>query len=216
MSVISIFGWVPNFNQLIQSMRRIKLSHLIRLTIVAICLSLSSTIALAAEESAIKIGTMDWQQLFAKAPQAEAAGKRLEKEFLGPKEKLDNKQKEFITKRDKLQRDKDVMSAHERSRKEKELVKMEQDLRRMDEEFRSDQTSRHREEMDEFIKTVRDVVEKISQEEKYDLVLPQESTLYISERIDITEKILDRLEKDAKENKSDKKSDKSDKKSSSE
>ncbi len=180
-------------------------------------MALCSTIALASEGT-LKIGVLDWQQLFSKAPQAEAAGKRLEQEFQGAKDRFINKQKEFQTKRDKLQRDKDVMSSAERSRKEKELAKMEQDLGRMDEELRSDYTTRHREETDDFVKTVREVVDALAAEQKYDLVLPQEATVYFSDRIDITETVLTKLEstknKAPKDKESEKnKSEKSDKKS---
>jgi outer membrane protein len=165
-----------------------------------LCVSLGSSFAMASD-TPVKIGVLDWQQLLSKAPQAEEAGKRLEKEFQSPKDKLVNKQKEFQSKRDKMQRDKDVMSAADRGKKEKDLAKMEQDLRRLDEELRADYTTRHREEMDNFVTLVRSEVEKLAQEEKYDLVLPQEATLYIADRIDITEKVLERLEKVAKTNK---------------
>lgn len=191
------------------------MKQVIRSILLLLCVSLGSTFAVASD-APTKIGVLDWQQLLAKAPQAEEAGKRLEKEFQGPKDKLINKQKEFQTKRDKMQRDKDVMSAADRAKREKELAKMEQDLRRLDEELRSEYTTRHREEMDTFIALVRGEVEKLSQEDKFDLVIPQEATLYVAERIDITDKVLERLEKVAKTTKSDtKKADPKDKKSES-
>jgi outer membrane protein len=148
-----------------------------------------------ATDGTLKIGVVDWQQLLAKAPQAEQAGKRLEKEFQAPKDRLIAKQKEFQTKREKAQRDKDVMSAAEKAKKEKELVKLEQDLRHMDEELRADYSSRHQEEMNAFMTKVREVIDQLAKEEKYDLVLPQETTHFISERLDVTEKVLDKLSK---------------------
>jgi outer membrane protein len=163
---------------------------------------------LAFATDSMKIGVLDWSQLLAKAPQAEEAGKRLEREFQAPKDRLVNKQKEFSTKRDKLARDKDILSAADRAKKEKELAKMEQDLRHLDEELRADYSTRHREEMDEFIKTVREVVDKLAKEDQYDLVLPQEATLFVAERIDITEKVLDKLSKAKVTAKADKSSDK--------
>jgi outer membrane protein len=182
---------------------------MIRNVLLTACLCLGSIPLAHAADLPTKIGILDWQQLLSKAPQAESAGKRLEKEFQAPKEKLDNKQKEFLAKRDKMQRNKDVMSVQDRAKHEKELAKMEQDLRRMDEELRTDYTTRHREEMDAFIAVVREVVEKFSEEEKFDVVLSQEATLYVSTRVDITEKVLERLEKEAKNNKGDKKDKKS-------
>jgi outer membrane protein len=180
-------------------MRRVILNRLIRLILLTVSISLASTAAVAGtEDHPFKMGVLDWQQLLQKAPQAEVAGKRLEKEFQIPKEKLDNKQKEFLTKRDKLQKDKDVMSANERAKKEKELAKMEQDLRRIDEELRSDYTTRHREEMDEFIRIVRECVDRMAKDKKIDLVIPQEATLFVSDRIDMTEEVLKALEKEPK------------------
>lgn len=184
------------------------MKHFVRSLLLTVCVSLASTSVIA--DSAAKIGVLDWQQLLAKAPQAEDAGKRLEKEFQGQKDRLVNKQKEYQTKREKLQRDKDVMSAQEKSKKEKELLKLEQDVRRLDEELRSDYTTRQREEMDDFIKIVKDIVDKFAQEEAYDMVVLQEATLYISERVDITEKILEKLEKSAKSKTTDVKSEKKD------
>lgn len=161
--------------------------------LLSMCLGFGS--GAMADDTSSKIGVLDWQLLLSKAPQAEAAGKRLEKEFQGSKDKFVNKQKEFQTEREKMQRDGDVMSAEQRGKKEKALAKMEQDLRRMDEELRSDYTTRHREEMDTFIKEVKDVVDKLAEEDKYDLVLSQEAALYVSDRIDVTAKVLERLEK---------------------
>lgn len=176
------------------------MSKLIRLVFMTIAL-VGSTVAFAADAPAakleapsLKVGVLDWQRLIATAPQAKEAGKRLEKEFQEPGELLNNKQKEFQTKREKLLRDQDILSKAERAKKEKELVRIEQDLRRMDEELRSESAARHREEMDEFVKTVRSIVETYAKKEKYDLVLPQEVMVYFGERVDVTDKILGLLE----------------------
>ena len=170
------------------------MSHIIRSVLVAVTLSLGTGLAIAAD-AGIKIGVIDSRQLMEKAPQAEAAAKRLEKEFEPSKQNMQKKQKEFQELRESLQRNKDVMSSAERSKKEKELAKMEQDYRRMEEETRSDFTNRNREEMDDFQKVVIEAVEKLAVEERYDLILPRETTFYMAERMDLTEKVLERLAK---------------------
>lgn len=184
------------------------MKHLIQFIIAPIvALALSVSMAFAGEEAApavTKVGVVNWQQLLTKAPQAEEAGKRLEKEFQARESKLMAKQKEFQTKQEKLHRDREVLSEAERSKLERDLSKMQQDLRHLDEEYRSDRTARHREEMDEFLNLVREEVEKLAQEEKYDLVLPQETTMFMAERIDITDKVMQRLASKAKTAKSDK------------
>lgn len=177
-------------------MRRTPLKRFIRLFLLPACLLVLGTTGLHASENAVtKIGVVDWQTLFSKAPQAEAAAKRLESEFLPIKEKAIAKQKELQTKTEKLQRDREVMSESERSKSEKEIVKIQQDLRHMDEEWRQDYGTRQREEMDDFVNLVREVVNKFAAEEKYDLVMSQEGAVFMAERIDVTDKILQRLSK---------------------
>jgi outer membrane protein len=201
------------------------LKHLIRLISLPLVLIFGTTVVVAATSATpaaapatqaisteshsvpTKIGVLDWQQLLAKAPQAEEAGKRLEKEFQTPKDNLLKKQKDFQAKQEKLGRDKDVMSEAERKKVENELTKMQQDLRRQDEELRSDYTARHREEMDDFLKVVREVVDNLAKERKFDLVLPQDATIYMADRINVTDDVLESLRKlksQAKADKSDK------------
>ncbi len=198
------------------------LKHLMRL--INLALVLGTTVAVAAPATAavepaaqttstetsgspLKIGVMDWQLLLTKAPQAEEASKRLEKEFQTPQENLNKKKKDFQAKQEKLGRDKDVLSEAERKKLEIELTKMQQDLRRMDEELRSDHATRQQEEMADFLKVVREVVDGIAKEKKIDLVLPNDVTIYVDNRVNVTDDVLESLRKlksQAKNDKSDK------------
>jgi outer membrane protein len=185
------------------------LKHLIRTLLPVALLAFGVPSAFAADApakeitSTTKIGVLDWQQLFTKAPQAEEAGKRLEKAFASRKEDLTKKHKDSQAKQEKLQRDRDTMSEAERTKSEKELAKLLSEVRHLDEELRSDYTEEHRKEMDAFVGLVRELVAKIAAEEKYDLVLPQDATLFMSERSDVTEKVLERLAKAKSTGKSD-------------
>lgn len=173
-----------------------QISRLVLLPFLLIFLGSSMAFANANEITpANKIGVLDWELLLTESPQAKEAKTRLDKEFQGRKDKLYSTQKEYQSKQEKLQRDREIMSEPERVKLDKELSKMQQELRHMDEEFRADYTASHRDEMEKFVKTVREVVEKIAKEEKYDLVIPQEATLYMANRIDVTEKVLQYLTK---------------------
>jgi outer membrane protein len=203
------------------------LKHLIRLISLALVLIFGTSVSVAASSAPTpaaapaapavqstnpetppslptKIGVLDWQQLLAKAPQAEEAGKRLEQEFKTPKDNLLKKQKDFQAKQEKLGRDKDVMSEAERKKIENELTKMQQDLRRQDEELRSDYTARHQEEMSDFLKVVREVVDTLAKEKKFDLVLPQDATIYMADRVNVTDDVLESLRKLKTQTKTDK------------
>ncbi len=177
------------------------MNHFMRVVGLLLGLSLSSValgasdVVAPAQAAPIKLGVLDWQRLIATAPQAKEATKRLQAEFQGVAQKLNDKQSDFQAKRTKLQRDGNVLSAAERTKKEKELAKLEQEIRRMDEELQSENASRSREEMDDFLRVVREVVEKLGHEQNYDAIFSQEVMAYASERIDVTDTILERLQK---------------------
>jgi Skp family chaperone for outer membrane proteins len=152
----------------------------------------------AATTKMLKIGVLDWQLLVAKSPQAEQAGKRLEKEFKERKDTFLEKQKQLETKHEKFQRDKDIMADAERVKAERELTKLQQDLRNLQEENQTDYAARHREEMDKFLSAVKTVVDEYGKKEQFDLILPQDTTLFTAERLDITTAILDKLKSDKK------------------
>lgn len=158
-------------------------------------LAVDSSTENAAVSSSAKIGVLDWSELLTNAPQADAAGKRLEREFQSRKDAVMAKQKEFQTKQERATRDKDVMTATERKDLELELSALQQDLRHQDEKLRSDYTARHREEMDAFLQVVREVVDNFAKAKDLRLVLPKDATVYTADSIDITEKILDDLRK---------------------
>ena len=155
--------------------------------------SANGTVFAKVAESPLRLGILDWQQLLVKAPQAEEAGKRLDKEFQPRKDRLIAKQKELQIKMDKWQKDKEIMNDTERNKTDKTLTKAQLEIRRLDEEFRADYSARHREEMDEFLKLVKETVEKMAVQEKYDLILPQDVVFYSSDKIDITETVFDAL-----------------------
>lgn len=147
------------------------------------------------ESSPTKIGVLDWNELLMKAPQAEEAAKRLEKEFQGRKDALIAKQKTFQTKQEKLTRDKDVMAAGERKEIENELANLQQDVRHLNEKLGSDYNARQREEMDDFLSIVRKEVDAFAKDNEYRLVIPKDATIYTADSIDVTDTILESLKK---------------------
>jgi len=178
-------------------MRRVLLNQFIRraLFVSLLAFGVSAASASVSEPRPPKLGVLDWQELLAESDQAKAAGKRLETKFQARQESLDEKKSDFVNKQKKLQRDRDVLSDNERAKAQKELTKLEQDLRHLEEELRSDYTSEHRDEMDNFVKLVRQVVDELKGQEKYTIIFPQEATLSIDESVDVTKKVLQRLSK---------------------
>lgn len=159
---------------------------------LALFLLVGSSCAFATE-----IGVIDVEELN-KASQVEDANKRLEKEFASKKEEFETKHKSWGEKKQKLQRDKDILSATDKKNLEKEASKLEENLQQLDEKYRSEYTARYREEMDKFQKTLKEVVANILKSEKLDLVLPNQAVVQYTPKVDITAKVLEALNKQVK------------------
>lgn len=166
-------------------MRRIWIGAL-----TALLLSVSS-LAWAAE---IKIGFVNVARVLQQAPQAEAAKKRLEKEFAPRDKRLVAMQKELKKLEEKMSRDAAVMSDAERRKLEREILAKQRELKRAQEEFREDFNLRRNEELGKLQRQVFEAIKSLAKEEGYDLLLT-DGVVYASDRVDVTDKVQQRLAK---------------------
>lgn len=151
---------------------------------------LLSTAVTAAE---IKIAVVNPNALVEKSPQYEAVRKDLESEFNRRNQDLIAKQKQLKKLEDKLSRDSAVMSAAEVTRLEQDIRSRRRQLTRVRDEYREDLNLRRTEEFNRLLKQVSEVVHQVAKDEQYDLVLSQ-GIVYASEKVDLTDKVLSRLQ----------------------
>jgi outer membrane protein len=85
------------------------------------------------------------------------------------------------------------MSESQRRNLENDIRNQARDLKRTGDEFREDFNLRRNEELGKFQKQVLDVVNNVAKEEGFDLVINDQATLYVSQRVDVTDKVLSRL-----------------------
>jgi outer membrane protein len=94
---------------------------------------------------------------------------------------------------DKLDKDAPVLSEVDRGRRQRELGDLDKDLQRRQREFREDLNQRRNEELATVLERTNRVIKQIAEAEKYDIVFQE--AVYISPRIDITDKVLKALNK---------------------
>ena len=164
-----------------------KLKHKL---LAAIILALPLSLAQAAD---LKIGFVSIAQILSSAPQAEAASKRLEKEFAPRQKGLVEAQKALRRLEEKLSKDGAVMSDSQRRNLENDIRNQARELKRTSDEFREDFNLRRNEELGKFQKQVLDVINSIAKEDGFDLVINDSATLYASPQVDATDKVLQRL-----------------------
>ncbi len=155
---------------------------------LALALALSPDLAFAQ----VKVGFVNISKVLDKAPQAESARERIEREFAPRDRELLEQQKEIRALEDKLVKNGAVMSATERQRQESEIRSMKREIRRLQDEFREDLNLRRSQELSKLQRKVTEVIQELAKAESYDLVVT-DGVIYAGERVDITDKVIGQL-----------------------
>lgn len=155
-------------------------------------LALALAVTAPAARAEVKIGVVNPAVLLEKSPQAEAARKRLEREFAPRDRELVRRQKELRRLEEKLARDGAVMSESERRKLEREIRSRRREIKRAQDEFREDFNIRRNEEFGRLQRRVYRAIVELAREQKYDLILG-DGVIYADKRVDVTEKVLHRL-----------------------
>jgi outer membrane protein len=160
----------------------------ISLMLAAAALMASSNLVAAAE---LKIGFVKLERLFKEAAPAVKAQKKIEKEFAARDQELQKLAKQARDMQASLEKDGVTMSESERRDKEQDLARMNRDLQRMQRELREDLNLRKNEELAAVLERANKVIQQIAESEKFDLILQE--AVYISPRIDITDRVIKAL-----------------------
>lgn len=162
--------------------------------LVAIGLLLGAALAVAGE---LKIGFVNAAKLLEAAPQAEAARKLLEKEFADRDRELVEMQSELRRQEERMTREGSTLSEAEQRKLERDIRNGQRELTRRQAEFREDLNLRRNEELRKLQRRAIEVVVALAKEEQFDLVLT-EGVIFASDKIDFTERALERLRREFK------------------
>jgi outer membrane protein len=164
-------------------------SKLLQLACITGFLLLGVSTAAVAET---KIGFVNAARVLEEAPQADAARKQLEKEFAPRDKEIVNMQEELKKLEEKLARDGAVMSESEQRKLERDVLSFQRDIKRKKEEFREDLNIRRNEAFERLRKRVFEVIVKIAEDKKFDLIV-SDGVVFASKRIDITNEVVEKL-----------------------
>ncbi len=142
----------------------------------------------------LKIGFVNVAKVMEKAPQAEKAKKRLEKEFSPRDKHLVSQGKEIKKLEEKLNRDASVMGESERRKLEKDIISKKRDAKREQEEFSEDFNMRRNEELGKLQRRIIEAVRALAKDQKFDLLMT-DGVIYASSQVDVTELVQEKLAK---------------------
>jgi len=151
-------------------------------------------ISIQSVHAEIKIGFVKVDEILKNAPQAEASNKKLEKEFTTRTEKLKKEISDLNDKENKFRKDSLTLSDKEKEKKQREFQQTRIDIQRSERELREDIDLRRREEIGKLQAQVTKVIEKLSERDKFDLIL-YTGVAYASDKVNITDLVLKELSK---------------------
>ncbi|MDG4812838.1 OmpH family outer membrane protein [Hydrogenovibrio sp. 3SP14C1] len=143
----------------------------------------------------IKLGVVNVGLLLEKAPQAQAAGKNLEKEFGPQQAELKKLAKQLEKKQQDYQKNQLVMSDSQKVAAEREISMLTRDIQRKRNDIQELVNIRRNEELASLQSLVNQAIKEIGKQEKFDLIL-YEGIAYTNNRLDVTQKVLEYLEKE--------------------
>ena len=139
-----------------------------------------------------KIGYVDLSKILNESPAAKAAQKKLEQEFTPRNKQLEAQAKKLNAKREKLQKEAEIMSGDQIESLKRKIVKSERDLQRDAKEAQEDFKLRRRDELGKIENRLKEVILSVAESGKYDMIFTNSDVTYASDKsgINITAKVL--------------------------
>ena len=141
----------------------------------------------------VKVGFVNVAKVLDTAPQAEAARVRIEGEFAPRDRELLQQQRKVRSEEDRLVKNGAIMSQSERTTLEEQIRRLKRQLRRSQEEFREDLNLRRSQELSKLQRVVIEVIQTVGGDEGYDLIVSSDGVVFASERVDMTDRVIERL-----------------------
>jgi outer membrane protein len=143
----------------------------------------------------VKIGFVNGQRVVNESPQAKRAKQKLDKEFEKRDQELQQMAKRLQAMQENLEKNAVTMAESERRTKEREFADLNREFQRKQREFREDLSLRQNEELAAIFERANKVIKQVAEAEKFDLIVQE--AVYVSPRIDITDKVIKALSNDA-------------------
>lgn len=178
------------FKQQINQQRR---NWVMAVTAAAIACGLTVAVAFAGD---IKIGVVNTEKILRESAPAIQAQKKIEQEFVPRDEEIKKMALEAKNLQEKLEKDSMKMEETERRNLERNLANLSREYQRAQRQMREDLSVRQNEEYSVILERTNRAISKIAEAENYDLILQLQDSVYRSQRIDITDKVIKTLDKE--------------------
>ena len=139
----------------------------------------------------LKIGLVNTEKLLRESAPAQRAFKKLEREFAARQADVERVAKKFRDLSAVFEKEQLTLNDADRRNRQRELEVLSRDLQRAQRELREDENLRRNEELAGLQERLQKTIQQIAESEKFDLILQE--AVYVSNRIDITDRVLKAL-----------------------
>jgi len=154
---------------------------------------LGSAVAAAAAAADCVIAVIDPTRIEEQSPQYEAARAQLQQEVSDREQMLADQQEQITQLQQELARNETLMREEEVQRLQADIRNRSRKLRYAQEDLREDLSLRKNQLRIQLGKEVEEVVTQLAREESIDLIVSENLVFYASKRIDISDKVIERL-----------------------
>lgn len=159
---------------------------------IALGAALLATVGPAAAVNYV-IGAIDPDRIVERSPQYEQARNELQRAVAERETKLREQQEELTALQERLERDAPLMGNEEVQRLTNDIRNRDRKLKYAQGEAREDLTLRQNEMRAKLGKQVEEVVTELAKERGIDLIVSGKDVFYFSERIDISDEVVERM-----------------------
>lgn len=142
-----------------------------------------------------KLGYVDMKRLLDNAPQVQAGREKLRREFATRDAGLKRDETRLAELKSDFERDGALLSKTDADAKKREIDALERSVKRTRDDLRAELKSRSDQELDKSWQEINNTVVDYAREQGLDLVVPS-PVVYADPRIDITDRVLERLRRD--------------------
>ena len=167
-----------------------------RLVALLLVSALAAAGPAAAQDAATRVGYVDMKRLLDNAPQVVAGRQKLEGEFAARDASLKDDERRSAELHARQKRTAGTLDAAASEALQREIDALDRSIRRSREALRSELKARSDQELDRSWRVINDAVVEFAREQGFDLIVPS-PVVYASPRVDVTERILERLRRQA-------------------
>jgi len=146
-----------------------------------------------AQAQETRVGHVSSERIMRESAPAKAAEAKIEREFSSRDKELGEMAERLKSMAAKLDKDMPVLAESDRMKRQRELGELDQAFQVKQRAFRQDLGQRRNEEIAAVVTSAQKAIKKIAEAEKFDIIL--QDAVYVSPRIDITEKVIKALNK---------------------